>query len=87
MWHVGIDLHRATVVLAAVNDAGEAMNPITIPCSDTAAIVGTRKGVGTVPHGHRSLRNLSLAVRPAASSRHGSPGSSDASAGYDTTPH
>ena len=24
MWHVGIDLHRATVVLAAVNDAGEA---------------------------------------------------------------
>ena len=27
MWHVGIDLHRATVVLAAVNDVGEAMNP------------------------------------------------------------
>ena len=23
MWHVGIDLHRATVVMAAVNDAGE----------------------------------------------------------------
>lgn len=31
MWHVGIDLHRITVVLAAVNDNGEAMNPITIP--------------------------------------------------------
>jgi hypothetical protein len=28
MWHVGIDLHRATVVLAAVNDAGEATKPI-----------------------------------------------------------
>jgi transposase len=45
MWHVGIDLHRATVVLAAVNDAGEAMNPITIPCSDTAAIVSTVKSL------------------------------------------
>jgi len=29
MWHVGIDLHRHTVVIAAVNDAGEAMNPVT----------------------------------------------------------
>jgi transposase len=47
MWHVGIDLHRATVVLAAVNDAGEAMNPITIPCSDTAAIVNTVTALGT----------------------------------------
>jgi transposase len=43
MWHVGIDLHRATVVLAAVNDVGEAMNPISIPCSDTAAVVNTVK--------------------------------------------
>ena len=87
MWHVGIDLHRATVVLAAVNDTGEAMNPITIPCSDTAAIVERREGVGIVSRGDRSHGNLSLAVRPAASSRHGSLGSSDATAGHDTTPH
>jgi len=46
MWHVGIDLHRMTVVLAAVNDAGEAMNPITIPCSDTATIVNTVTALG-----------------------------------------
>lgn len=46
MWHVGIDLHRATIVLAAVNDAGEAMNPITIPCSDTATILNTVKALG-----------------------------------------
>jgi len=46
MWHVGIDLHRMTVVLAAVNDAGEAMNPMTIPCSDTATIVSTMKALG-----------------------------------------
>lgn len=39
MWHVGIDLHRASVVLAAVNDTGEAMKPITIACKDTVAIV------------------------------------------------
>jgi transposase len=47
MWHVGIDLHRATVVLAAVNDAGEAMNPITIPCSDTVSIVNAARALGT----------------------------------------
>ncbi len=45
MWHVGIDLHRRTVVLAAVNDAGEAMSPITIPCSDTATIVATMRSL------------------------------------------
>jgi transposase len=46
MWHVGIDLHRATVVLAAVNDAGEASDPITIACSDSAMIVDTVKALG-----------------------------------------
>lgn len=46
MWHVGIDLHRTTVVLAAVNNAGDAMNPITIPCADTATIVGTVNALG-----------------------------------------
>jgi transposase len=46
MWHVGIDLHRATVVLAAVNDLGEAMNPVTIPCTDTATIVSTVNALG-----------------------------------------
>jgi transposase len=39
MWHVGIDLHRETVVIAAVNDAGEAMDAVPIRCQDTAAIV------------------------------------------------
>ena len=47
MWHVGIDLHRKTIVLAAVNDAGEAMNPITIPCADTAAIVNAVRALGS----------------------------------------
>jgi transposase len=46
MWHVGIDLHRVTVVLAAVNDVGEAMNPITVRCADTAAIVDVVKRLG-----------------------------------------
>jgi len=43
MWHVGIDLHRATVVMAAVSDTGEAMRPITIACQHTAAIVDAVK--------------------------------------------
>jgi transposase len=47
MWHVGIDLHRATVVLAAVNDIGEAMNPVTIPCKDATAIVSTVNALGS----------------------------------------
>ena len=47
MWHVGIDLHRATVVMAAVSDAGEAMKPITIACDNTTAIVATVKKLGT----------------------------------------
>lgn len=46
MWHVGIDLHRATVVLAAVSDGGEAMNPVTIPCSDTVAIRDAVQALG-----------------------------------------
>ncbi len=46
MWHVGIDLHRATVVIAAVNDAGEAVGPVTIRCNDTAAIVETVRRLG-----------------------------------------
>ncbi len=39
MWHVGIDLHRATVVLAAVNDSGQATEPRRIDCQDTAGIL------------------------------------------------
>jgi transposase len=38
MWYLGIDLHRLTVVIAGVNDAGEAMNAFTIRCEDTDAI-------------------------------------------------
>ena len=41
MWHVGIDLHRESVVMAAVNDTGEAMAPVRIRCEDTGTIVGT----------------------------------------------
>ncbi len=47
MWHVGIDLHRATVVMAAVSDAGETMKPISLPCEDTTAIVETARKLGT----------------------------------------
>jgi len=46
MWHVGIDLHRVTVVCAAVNDVGEVMDPVTIRCSDTAAILHTARTLG-----------------------------------------
>ena len=85
MWHVGIDLHRRTVVLAAVNDAGDAMNPITIPCSDTATIANAVKALGAFP---RSLRpgHLSLVVRFAPSLRHDPLGPSAPSASHGTTP-
>jgi len=47
MWHVGIDLHREFVVMAAVNDNGEPMSPVHIPCAETAAIADTLKALGT----------------------------------------
>lgn len=39
MWHVGIDLHRQTLVIAAVNDAGACIAPRRIDCQNRAAIV------------------------------------------------
>ena len=39
MWHVGIDLHREFVVMAAVRDNGEIMEPVKIACRDSDAIV------------------------------------------------
>lgn len=43
MWHVGIDLHRRTVVLSAVNESGQAFAPVTIPCWDEQRIVEVLK--------------------------------------------
>ena len=38
MWHVGIDLHRQTLVIAAVGESGNALGP-RINCQDRAAIL------------------------------------------------
>jgi transposase len=38
MWHVGIDLHREFIVMAAVRDNGEVMEPVKIACRETEAI-------------------------------------------------
>ena len=39
MWHVGIDLHRLTVVIAAVDDEGNSRAARRIECQDRQAIV------------------------------------------------
>ena len=39
MWYIGIDLHRETVVFAAVNDAGEVRPPVRLPCSEVTRII------------------------------------------------
>jgi transposase len=39
MWPIGIDLHRATVVIAAVDDSGRVIEPARISCQDTDAIL------------------------------------------------
>jgi transposase len=39
MWHVGIDLHREFVMIAAVSDDGETMSPVRISCQESEAIV------------------------------------------------
>ena len=41
MWHVGIDLHRQTLVVAAVNDSGQVIEVKRIDCQDTKTIVET----------------------------------------------
>jgi transposase len=38
MWHVGIDLHLRTLVVAAVHDSGELRPAVRLDCSDTRAI-------------------------------------------------
>lgn len=40
MWHIGIDLHRLSVVLAAVNDAGEVRPIKRFACSNQKTILG-----------------------------------------------
>jgi transposase len=39
MWHIGIDLHREFIVMAAVRDNGKIMEPVRIACQDTDAIL------------------------------------------------
>lgn len=41
MWHVGIDLHRLTLVVAAVDDAGNSRPVQRIDCQDRQAILET----------------------------------------------
>ena len=38
MWHIGVDLHRRSVVLAAVHDDGRATEPKTFRCQDADGI-------------------------------------------------
>lgn len=38
MWHVGIDLHRRTLVVAAVHDSGEVRPPVHLDNSETQTI-------------------------------------------------
>lgn len=38
MWHVGIDLHRETIVFAAINDVGEVRPTVRLACSDVNGI-------------------------------------------------
>ena len=39
MWHIGIDLHRRMLVMAAVKDDGEVIDPRRIDCQDEAEIL------------------------------------------------
>jgi transposase len=41
MWYIGIDLHRRMLVMAAIKDDGEVIDPVRIDCQDTAAILKT----------------------------------------------
>jgi transposase len=45
MWHLGIDLHRRTVVVAAVRDSGETIEPRTFGCRDVAGLLEHVRGL------------------------------------------
>ena len=67
MWHVGIDLHRRMLVMAAVKDDGEVIAPRRIECLDTAAILQPFRAVieacGTRP---RRASDLTIPHRVAS---------------------
>jgi transposase len=46
MWHVGIDLHRKNLVVAAIDDGGEVIDPVRIDCQDTEAILRVVRSLG-----------------------------------------
>ena len=39
MWHIGIDLHREFIVVAAIRDNGEVLEPAKLACRESGAIV------------------------------------------------
>jgi transposase len=43
MWHIEIDLHRKTIVIAAVHDSGEVRPPVCFECSNIEAIAAVCK--------------------------------------------
>jgi transposase len=47
MWHVGVDLHRKTVVIAAVHDSGEVRPPVRCQNSETERITETFRAFGS----------------------------------------
>jgi transposase len=46
MWHIGVDLHRKTVVIAAVHDSGEVRPPVRWETSQTDEIQQTFRDFG-----------------------------------------
>lgn len=46
MWHVGVDLGRKDLYIAAVHDNGSVRDPITICCSDCDKIGPQRRDKG-----------------------------------------
>src|SRR5256885_1573544 len=41
MWYIGIDLHRKSLTVAAVDDSGQVRPPVRFDCQDTEQIVAT----------------------------------------------
>ena len=63
MWQVGIDLHRLTVVIAAVDDEGNASEVRRINCQDRQAIVATMRALQPFRAVIEANRYVSLVVR------------------------
>jgi hypothetical protein len=82
MWHLGIDLHRHTVVIAAINDGGEVRPAVKFNCSEPGEIIGYCQQFRPYRAVIEATSTLSVAAYAVGRDRHGPAGPPVPTAGH-----